>query len=147
MESVALLKKMELFHGLSSLEIVQVSKRVTHRKVDAGEVVIEQGSVGSSLFIVRSGHLVASVAKRDGQEVLGEFGPGDHFGEIALIDHGPRSAEIRATSPAELLELTRESFRQIIDFSPDLKTQIYENLLRELCVKIRRTNDRLLQML
>lgn len=147
MESVALLKKMELFHGLSSLEIVQVSKRITHRKVDAGEVVIEQGSVGSSLFIVRAGHLVASVAKRDGQEVLGEFGPGDHFGEIALIDHGPRSAEIRATSPAELLELTRENFRQIIDFSPDLKTQIYENLLRELCVKIRRTNDRLLQML
>ncbi len=147
MEDVALLKKMELFHGLSSFEIVQVSKRISHVKAEAGQVMIEQGSHGASLYIVRSGHLVASVAKKDGREVLGEFGSGDHFGEIALIDHGPRSAEIRATGPCELLELSRESFQAILNFSPDLKTKVYENLLRELCVKIRRTNDRLLQML
>lgn len=147
MEDAALLRKMELFHGLSSFEVVQVSKRIGHRKVDAGAVVIEDGSYGGSLFIVRSGHLVASIARKDGREVLGEFGPGDHFGEIALIDNGPRSAEIRAASASELLEFTREDFQSVLAFSTDLKLKIYDNLLRELCVKIRRTNDRLLQML
>ena len=46
MEDAALLKKMELFHGLSSFEVVQVSKRIGHRKVEAGAVVIEDGSFG-----------------------------------------------------------------------------------------------------
>ena len=147
MEDAALLKKMELFHGLSSFEIVQISKRIGHLKVEAGQVVIEDGSFGTSLYIVRSGHLVASVPRKEGREILGEFGPGDHFGEIALIDHGPRSAEIRAGNASELLELDREAFQAVLNFSTDLRIKIMENLLRDMCVKIRRTNDRLLQML
>ena len=79
--------------------------------------------------------------------MLGEFSTGDHFGEIALIDNGPRSAEIRAASASELLEFTREDFQSVLAFSTDLKLKIYDNLLRELCVKIRRTNDRMLPLL
>ena len=136
MEDVALLKKMVLFKGLDSLEMVQVSKRIRHRKVEPDEVVAALGSTGNSLFMVRSGQLVVSVPRGETRELLGELGPGSHFGEISLIDHGPRSAEVRATSRSELL-----------DFSPELKDRLCNNLLLDLCAKIRHTNDRLLHML
>lgn len=147
MEDVALLKKMALFKGLDSLEIVQVSKRVRHRKVAPDEIVAELGSPGASLFVVRSGQLEVSVPRGETREVLGELGPGSHFGEISLIDHGPRSAEVRATVETELLELDEASFKQLLDFSPELKERLYNNLLLDLCTRIRRTNDLLLHML
>jgi CRP-like cAMP-binding protein len=147
MEDVALLKKMALFKGLDSLEMVQVSKRVRHRKVEPDEVVAALGSTGSSLFMVRSGQLVVSVPRGETRELLGELGPGSHFGEISLIDHGPRSAEVRATSQSELLELEEQSFKELLEFSSALKDRLYDNLLLDLCTKIRRTNDRLLHML
>ncbi len=147
MEDVALLKKMTLFKGLDSLEMVQVSKRVRRRKVAPDEVVAALGSTGSSLFMVRSGQLVVSVPRGETRELLGELGPGSHFGEISLIDHGPRSAEVRATSQSELLELEEQSFKELLEFSPALKDRLYDNLLLDLCTKIRRTNDRLLHML
>jgi len=147
MEDVALLKKMALFKGLDSLEMVQVSKRIRHRKVEPDEVVAALGSTGNSLFMVRSGQLMVSVPRGETRELLGELGPGSHFGEISLIDHGPRSAEVRATSQAELLELEEQSFKELLDFSPELKERLHKNLLLDLCTKIRNTNDRLLHML
>jgi CRP-like cAMP-binding protein len=147
MEDAALLKKMELFHGLSSFEIVQISKRIGHLKVEAGQVVIEDGSFGTSLYIVRSGHLVASVPAQGRSGDPRRVRPGRPLRRDRLIDHGPRSAEIRAGNASELLELDREAFQAVLNFSTDLRIKIMENLLRDLCVKIRRTNDRLLQML
>ncbi len=147
MEDVALLKKMALFKGLDSLEMIQVSKRIRHRKVDKDEVVATVGSPGTSLFMVRSGQLVVSVPRGETRELLGELGPGSHFGEISLIDHGPRSAEVRATEESELLELDEQCFKELLDFSPELKERLHSNLLLDLCTKIRNTNDRLLHML
>ena len=147
MEDVALLKKMALFKGLDSLEMVQVSKRIRHRKVEPDEVVAALGSAGNSLYMVRSGQLMVSVPRGETRELLGELGPGSHFGEISLIDHGPRSAEVRATSQTELLELEEQSFKELLGFSPELKERLYKNLLLDLCTKIRHTNDRLLHML
>ncbi len=147
MEDVALLKTMTLFKGLDSLEMVQVSKRVRRRTVAPDEIVATMGSVGSSLFMVRSGQLEVSVPRGETRELLGELGPGSHFGEISLIDHGPRSAEVRAKVESELLELEEGSFKELLDFSADLKERLYNNLLLDLCSRIRRTNDLLLHML
>jgi len=147
MEDVALLKKMALFKGLDALEMVQVSKRVRHRKVETDEIVAALDSTGHSLFMVRSGQLVVSVPRGETRELLGELGPGSHFGEISLIDHGNRSAEVRATSPSELLELDEQGFKELLGFSPELKDRLQNNLLLDLCSKIRQTNDRLLHML
>jgi len=97
--------------------------------------------------MVRSGQLMVSVPRGETRELLGELGPGSHFGEISLIDHGPRSAEVRAMSRSELLELEEQSFKELLDFSPELKNRLHENLLLDLCAKIRHTNDRLLHML
>lgn len=147
MEDVALLKKMTLFKGLDSLEMVQVSKRVRRRTVAPDEVVATMGSPGSSLFVVCAGQLEVSVPRGETRELLGELGPGSHFGEISLIDHGPRSAEVRATAQSELLELEEKGFRELLDFSAELKERLYTNLLLDLCARIRHTNDLLLHML
>ncbi len=147
MEDVALLKKMALFQGLDALEMVQVSKRVGRRRAAAYEVVAAQGSPGASLFVVRSGKLLVSVPHDQSREVLAELGPGQHFGEVSLIDHGPRSAEVKAVAETELLELNEKGFQELLAFSPELRDKLQSNLLLDLCSKIRRTNDRLLQML
>lgn len=146
MEHVAILKKMELFSNLDALEMIQVSKIIRHKRYKPGELVIKEGEEGSSLFIVKNGQFRAFLERQNTSD-LAVFSAGDHFGEIALIDRRPRTATIVALTDGEVLEITQDDFNGLLNYSSDLKIKIYDNLIRDLCQKVRRTNDRLLQLL
>jgi len=146
MEDMAVLKKMRLFQDLDTLELIQISKLVRHHRFAPGEAAIKEGDHGNSLFVVKSGTFRAYVTRQNQQE-LAQFGPGESFGELALWDAAPRSATVEAQSAGELLELTSEAFRQILSHSAELRERLYENLIRDLVVKLRRTNDKLLHLL
>ncbi|MCI4397594.1 MAG: cyclic nucleotide-binding domain-containing protein [Acidobacteria bacterium] len=146
MEDMAVLKKMRLFKDLDTLELIQISKTVRHHRFAPGELAIKEGDHGDSLFVVKSGKFRAYVTRQSSKE-LAQFGPGESFGELALIDAAPRSATIEAMSQGELLELTSEDFRQILSHSNELRERLYENLIKDLVIKLRRTNDKLLHLL
>ena len=146
MEDMAVLKKIRLFKDLDALELIQISKIVRHHKFAPGEVAIKEGDLGDSLFVVKSGKFKAYVTLRTSKEIA-QFGPGDSFGELALMDAAPRSATIEAVSNGELLELTSDAFRQVLAHSDDLRKRLCENLIRDLVAKLRRTNDKLLHLL
>jgi CRP-like cAMP-binding protein len=147
MEKIEILKQMILFHNLDSLELIQLSKLVAHKTFVEGEIVIAEGEMGDSLFVVKSGQFRAFVTRDGVDQQLAVFNSGDSFGELALIDRHPRSASVAALVEGELLEFTKESFEKILQYSEKLKIKLLENLVYDLSLKLRRTNDRLVRLL
>lgn len=147
MEQMAVLKSIDLFKGLDSLELVQVSKLVKHKHFDAGQQVLSEGEPGFSLFAVKSGIFRAYIKSTKARKELATFVAGDSFGELALIDHAPRSASVEAEVSGELLEFDDKAFEALLKYSEDLKLKLLNNLVRDLASKLRRANDRLAQLL
>lgn len=84
--------------------------------VPAGTVVIDEGECGSHVCVVLQGDCEV----RRGDETLGKIGPGDSFGELAVIDNEPRTASVVATTPSELLALGRSDFAHMLKVAPRL---------------------------
>lgn len=147
MEKIEILKQMVLFHDLDSLELIQLSKLVTHKKYEKGDMVLAEGDMGDSLFVVKNGQFRAFVIRNGVEQHLATFNVGDSFGEMSLIDKQPRSASISALSDGELLEFTKESFETIMGYSQKLQIKLLHNLVNDVSLKLRRTNDRLLHLM
>lgn len=105
-EQLALLRQIPLFAPLSIVTIEQLASSMEAVQAPAGEVVIRQGDVGDRFYAIESGDLDAAV---DGRTVR-TLGPGDHFGEIALLRDVPRTATVTARTDADLYALERDEF-------------------------------------
>ncbi|MCX7830121.1 MAG: cyclic nucleotide-binding domain-containing protein [Acidobacteria bacterium] len=147
MEKIEILKQMVLFHNFDSLELIQLSKLVGHKTFQEGDLVIAEGEMGDSLFVVKSGQFRAFVTRDGVDQQLAIFNMGDSFGELALLDKHPRSASVAALTEGELLEFTKDSFDKVLHYSEKLKIKLLENLVYDLSLKLRRTNDRLVRLL
>jgi CRP-like cAMP-binding protein len=111
--------------GLSEAEATVLRTLMTRREVDADEAIVRQGEFGDSLFIIESGRAEVSVRGRDGvARWTMTLYPGDHFGEIGLLTGGERAADVVATTPMTLLELTKNTYdRYLADF-PDVAERL-----------------------
>jgi CRP-like cAMP-binding protein len=109
--SVDLLNKIPLFAGLDQRELKRLSGSFTERKFDAGEPVAVEGEAGAGFFVIESGEAVVSV---HGEE-RGRLGPGDYFGDVAMIDQGDRTATIQAGSDLTCYGLTFWDFRPLVE--------------------------------
>jgi len=95
-----------------------------------GEVIVRQGEVGDCLFVIEDG-TVEIVAERDGTEtVLRTAGAGELLGEMAVFEHRPRSATVRAHGTAQVLKLDRRNFLRRISEDPTLAFRIIETMAR-----------------
>lgn len=147
MEDIKILKTMPLFKDLDQMELIQVAKRIKNRKEKKGTLIIEEGSPEGSLFILKKGKAtVYRLTKKGEKKILGKFEKGQWFGEVSLIDHLPRSASCVLEEDSELLEISKESFKELMEESIELKAKLQEKLLQDLCKKLRRSNDYLLLM-
>jgi CRP/FNR family transcriptional regulator/CRP/FNR family cyclic AMP-dependent transcriptional regulator len=110
------------------------------RKFDAGQIVFHMGDPGGLLYIITSGKVKITHANPDGQEaLLAILGPGDYFGELALLDDSPRSATAEALEPAEMLTLHRDSFTRFLTSNPTFA----HHVLYTLSKRIRHLNSQL----
>src|ERR687897_748410 len=112
----ARLTDVPLFKSLSKKELELVARQADEVDVQAGKVLAKQGDLGDTFFVIESG---AAEVTRDGGHVA-DLGPGDFFGEIALLEADRRNATVTATAPTELIVMTRASFRSIDKAMPDL---------------------------
>ena len=106
-----MLKKVPLFAGLDDRELEQIAASMKERRFSAGATVTEEGAGGAGFFIVEEGSADVSV---DGQ-ARGAIGPGDYFGEIALLTGSDRTATITASSDMVCWGMTAWDFRPLVE--------------------------------
>jgi CRP/FNR family cyclic AMP-dependent transcriptional regulator len=115
-----------LFESLSKRHLKKIAGLISTVEFDAGDTVIREGEAGDSFFVTVSGQ--ARVLS--GGKMLHRLIPGDHFGEISLLDGGPRSASVVAETPLSLLRLPRASFLKLIRDDADLARALLSSLAR-----------------
>ena len=107
---VSALERVPLFSELSPEEVGQIALLFKERHFAAGETVVKEGAEGAAFFLIESGEATVSVAGKERASLR----PGDHFGEIALIDEGVRSATITATTELVCYGLTFWEFKPLV---------------------------------
>ncbi len=122
------LRKVPLFSGLSQRQLEQIAKLADEVEVPAGKQLATVGDVGHELFIIVDGE--ASVRARGGR--TRRLGNGDFFGEMSLIDGGPRSATVEAATPMKLLVLSHREFWSLLNEAPQVTGKIMRALSQRL---------------
>ena len=116
----AALGRCPFFAELSRGELMELAKATEDLEVEKGKVLTREGESGREFFVIIEGEV--SVTK-DGNEVRRE-GPGDFFGEIALLEDRPRTATVTAVTPLRFFVLTRQSFRSLLAHQPELDQKV-----------------------
>ena len=115
------LRKTPLFGELSKHELGELAKATEDLEVDEGRVLTREGDLGREFFVIVEGDVSVT---QDGNEVR-RLGPGDFFGEIALIyENARRTATVTATSPLRFFVLTRQSFRSLLEHQPEIEQKV-----------------------
>ena len=120
------MRKVPLFRGMSTSALETVADRATETTFADGETVTREGEPGNTFYIVTDGRLHVS---KEGTMVR-DLGPGDFLGEIALIDHGRRTASATAETDCRLLVLGHREFHSLLDAQPDIRVHVLEALAR-----------------
>jgi CRP-like cAMP-binding protein len=116
------LKDVPFFSSLSKRELTDVARHTDELDVAQGKRLAREGDFGHEFFVIVDG--TADVVRGDAR--LAELGPGDFFGEMALVGEERRMATVTATSPTRVLVMTRESFRAIDRTMPTVHARIVE---------------------
>jgi CRP/FNR family cyclic AMP-dependent transcriptional regulator len=114
------LSQIWLFAACSARDLRKVRSSLDEIHVDAGEVLCEEGATGHEFFLIVSG---TAAVKRKGRKVA-TLGPGQWFGELALLDRQPRSATIVAETDMDLLVLEQRHFLGLLDTMPSLSRKM-----------------------
>jgi CRP/FNR family cyclic AMP-dependent transcriptional regulator len=140
LDATPLLRSIPLFAGLTDEDLQELARALEPRRFSAGQMVLNQGDSGSSMYIVDSGecniHLPGDASRRIS---LKDIARGEYFGELALFDEMPRSASVLATTDAVLLELGRDTLADFLDRRP----QVALAILRTMSARLRETNTML----
>ena len=133
--TAALLGQTELFSEVGEEALLKVADRALVRTYKKGQLVFSEADSGDALFVVVEGLLKVFLTSEDGEElVLVTLRPPDVFGELALLDGGPRSASVEALEQSTLIALRRSDFLEVIKHDPVMT----ETLLRSLGRLVRR---------
>ena len=109
------LTSIAFFGGLDAEALEGLAASMRARRFKRGEVIFHIGDPGDALFVIVSGQVKISLPSDTGEEaILATLGPGDVFGELALLDGAPRSASATAMGPTETVVLPRDRFRELI---------------------------------
>ena len=123
-----LLDHVPLFSGLDRREREQIAASMKERRLEQGEVIAVEGELGVGFFVIESGTARVTV----GEEERRTLGPGDYFGEIALISKAPRSATVTADTPVRCWGLTSWEFRPIVQNNASVAWNLLESLAKML---------------
>ena len=132
-QKVDLIARVPLFAHCSKRELEQIASVADEIDLAEDKELMREGALGREFFVILEGS--AEVTR--GAETINTLGPGDFFGEIALISHGPRTATVTATSPLRALVVTERSFHQLVDKSPEIQMKVLAAAVERLNPKFR----------
>ena len=134
---VHLLAAVPLFSDLSSRHLKRMAELAEEVRFKAGDLIVQEGQPGGTFFVILEGE--AKVTRKGRR--LNELYPGDFFGEVSLLDGGPRTATVTAETPIVAVRLFRKEFSKLIASDPEIAVKI----LAELSARIRRTHHSVTQ--
>jgi CRP/FNR family cyclic AMP-dependent transcriptional regulator len=113
-----------LFMGLSDRQLRSILRTARAVEFDPGDAIVTEGTPGRSFFLIRSGTAKVSV----GGAELAKVGPGSYFGELALIDEGPRTATVTAETQTKTVEVSSSGFSRALSADPEASRAVYLKL-------------------
>jgi CRP-like cAMP-binding protein len=111
---IDLLRRVPLFAGCSRRELLWIARVADETTFAPGKVLVKEGAPGGEFFVLVDG---SAEIRRKGKKII-TVGPGDFFGEIALLTDRPRNATVTTTSPVDALVVTKWSLRQLVAAQP-----------------------------
>jgi CRP-like cAMP-binding protein len=134
-EAVERLAKVDLFEGLPENVLLRIALLGQVVEFEAGEVIVREDEVGGGLFLVFEGEAVVTLAGNE----RARLGSGDYFGEVSLLDAGPRSATVTAVSPVRAFTLASFSFRPLLSEH----FEVADRVIYRLCQRLRAAEQEL----
>lgn len=143
-DALELLAKVHMFEGLQPAylkRIGAIGARETHQ---AGTTIFAEGAVGDKMYLIVSGAVrISREVPGMGEEALAVLRPGNYFGEMALIDDSPRSADAKAHETTEVFVIRKEDLEDLLFVDRDLAYDLLWNFVRTLSGRLRETNDKM----
>jgi len=136
------LEKSTLFSYFTPEELRDVARIVRTRRFGKGETIFKEGDVGEELFLVEEGRVAISKAvKGNIEQVLAHLGPGDYFGEMAVLEKIPRTASVSAEEDCLLLVIGEDDLIHLMENEPKAAAKIMFNLLKTFSKRLQATNE------
>jgi CRP-like cAMP-binding protein len=127
-QKLDLIDKVPLFSRCSRAQKQQIAKIADEIDLREGKEMTREGAAGREFFILLEG---SADVRKNGRKI-NTLGPGDFFGEIALVSREPRTATVVATAPVRALVVTDRSFRRLLDETPQIKDKVMEAMAERL---------------
>jgi CRP-like cAMP-binding protein len=137
------LRRIKILADLKDNQLAHLAEYMEFQEVNQWSVLFAQGDASDSMFLVLAGELRARSVVDGRETILATFGPGDFFGDMALFDHGPRSADLVANVDSTLLKITSVAFERLTREAPALATPFLQATARTMSARIRADNKRL----
>ncbi len=130
------LKEISFFDEVAEQDLKEIAAITVEKSYDSGEIIIEENSRAETFFIIHKGKIEILKKFEDGEEViLGMYSDGEFFGEMAILDEGPRSATARAVDSTTVMEVSYKDFEKVLGVVP----QIAYSIMKELSTRLRQT--------
>jgi CRP/FNR family transcriptional regulator, cyclic AMP receptor protein len=140
-----LLASVPIFEDLTKRELNLVSHILHERQYKAGELIFKEGEAGNGMYIIKKG-VVSIFGTKEGHDVLyAELSDSQFFGELALVDGAPRSANARCSCESVLYGFFKPDLLELIEAKPDIGSKILWNLTSVLANRLRSTNEKVLE--
>ncbi len=138
------LARVPFFDGLTREGLTLIAQATAEETHATGTKIFQFGDMGDKLFIIVEGKVrISREVPGMGEEALAVLGPGEVFGEMALIDEAPRSADARVHERCRLLVITKETFDDLLFLHKDLAYEVLWTCVRLLSTRLRETNEKL----
>jgi CRP-like cAMP-binding protein len=138
------LRSIPLFQNLGDEGLVEIADLLIERKFPKNATIFEEGVPGDYMYLIQSGQVKVTKVSEDGREkILAIHAEGDFFGEMALVERGPRSASIKTMRPCVLLALSRNDFLNLLRRDPEISLE----LIRVLSQRLRDANSQVRALL
>ncbi len=142
MAKIKALKDTELFKDLTDKELAVISQIVTEKTMPGNTPLFVENMLGESLFIIKSGSVqVSKVIPGIGEQNLLTLGPGDFFGEMALLNGGARMVSAKTVEETELLVITRDDFKELLEKEAASCLKFLQEIIRVFTNRIRNSNQ------
>jgi len=148
MTNLELLQKTVLFKGSSSEELEMVLGLFQERQIKPNATIFTENMPAEALYIIKSGSVRITMMVGEGEEMgLLLLGPGEFFGELALIQEEVRLVSARAETAVDLLLLTRKDFHALLDLDPRTASRVLMTISKLLAMRVKAYNERLKELL